>query len=85
MKEVFGNVWLIQVIFVIAVQLIVLVSAKTSVNKIRFAMMTGILLIPIVGMIYVLLVATQAFRSVPESWAGNHSVFDSLAEGYEDA
>jgi F0F1-type ATP synthase membrane subunit a len=85
MKELFFQAWIIQVIFTLVIQGFVFMSLKTNrPNYGRFVLMTGIYMVPVVGMVFVLLVAVQAFKPIPQGWAGNHSVFDTLAEGYED-
>lgn len=84
MSEFFVNVWVVQILFVLIVQVFVFMSIKTNrPNYWRFALMTAVFVLPIVGAIYVLFVAAQAFRPIPQNWAGEHSVFDSIAEGYE--
>ena len=83
MREVLLQGWIIQIVFVLIVQVLVL----TNINKInigRFVLMTGIYMVPVVGIVFVLLVAAQAMRSVPDSWGQHISVFEHLAQGYED-
>lgn len=85
MKELFFQAWVIQAIFTLVIQGFVFMSLKTNrPNYGRFVLMTLVYLVPFVGAVFVLLVAAQAFKPIPQGWAGRHSVFDSLAEGYED-
>lgn len=85
MSEFFVNVWVVQILFVLVTQGFVFMSLKTNRPKYgRFVLMTGVYMIPVVGFVHVALIAMQAFRPVPQGWAGEHSVFDALAEGYEE-
>ena len=85
MSEFFVNIWIIQVVFVLVAQGFVFMSLKTNRPKYGWlVLMTGIYMIPVVGFVYVVVIAMQAFRPVPQGWAGEHSVFDALAEGYEE-
>lgn len=83
MKEVLLQGWILQIVLTLLVQGAVFFSIKGNRHIGRFLGMTGVYLIPIAGTVFVLLVAAQAFRSVPSTWASNESVFDMLAEGYE--
>lgn len=82
MKELFLQAWFLQAIAIFVVQTVVFANVQ-KLNVARFATMTLVYLIPFVGAVFVLLVASQAFRSVPDSWGGSTSVFSQLADGYE--
>lgn len=84
MSEFFVNIWIIQILLILFVQVFVFMAIRTNrANYWRFALMTMIFMVPGVGAVYVLFVAAQAFRPIPTNWAGEYSVFDSIAEGYE--
>jgi hypothetical protein len=76
--------WVIQVILVLIVQGLVAISAKRQIAVGRMVVMTAAYLVPLVGLVFVVLVALQAFNSVSEKWAGNESIFQTLADGYEE-
>lgn len=84
MKELFLQAWVIQVVFVLIVQGLVVMSARRQIAIGRLIWMTGIYLAPVVGIVFVVLVALQAFNSVPDRWVGNESIFQTLADGYEE-
>lgn len=82
MKELFLQAWIVQAVFVFVVQTIVFANVR-QLNVGRFILMTVLYMVPFVGAVITLLIAAQAFRSVPQSWGGSTSVFGQLADGYE--
>lgn len=84
MKELFLQAWVIQAILVLVVQGLVLMSARRQIVVGRMVVMTMAYLVPLVGLVFVVLVALQAFNSVSDRWAGNDSIFQTLADGYEE-